>query len=260
VRLRAPASKIVAMAVLLAGCHRGPNVAAVAGVRVTSAGYEPGSERASGESNAGFLGEVGGSAREYDLRDGISTRGAGDLYVGGNTSGPAAQLRLELAVGPALELGSEEHALFTRAAFAFDLERNPYSGNLSLELPTLEAGYVFHGSDDGHVEVYARGGLATAGSAYARAAAAPFLAAPEVGVAVAAFGPLAAAEASYTRVFEGPSLDVVRALGCLGWGLVVCGDARVTHATYVDEAGAERELTGYYGGVTFGVGVVWGRE
>jgi hypothetical protein len=229
------------------------------GIRVAPGGYEPGSERTEGRSNAGILGEVGLTGRAYDLRDGISGRGGVDLFFGGNTSGPAAELSVGVAVGPALML-EDEHALFTRAAVDFELERNPYSGSLSLELPSLEAGYAFHGTDEGHVELYGRIGLAVAGSAYAGPEVAAFLAAPEVGGAAVAYGPGISAEVGYTRVFEGPPLDVWRTMGCVGMILVVCGDARVTRATYFAESGSSRELTGYYGGVTFGYGIVWGRE
>lgn len=247
------------LALAVAGCHRGPNVAAVTGIRVSPAGYEPGSERTEGRSNAGVLGQVGLTGRGYDLRDGISGRGGLDLFFGGNTSGPAAELSGGVAVGPALLLETE-HALFTRAAVDFELERSPYSGSLSLELPSLEAGYAFHGTDDGHLELYGKMGLAIAGSAYAGPEVAAFLAAPELGGAAVAYGPGMALEVGYTHVFEGPPLDVVRTMGCLGVLLVVCGDARVTRATYFAASGSSRELTGYYGGVTFGAGAVWGRE
>jgi hypothetical protein len=149
-----------------------------------------------------------------------------------------------------------------RLGAAGDLERNPYTGWYALEVPTLSAGYQFHGDgthlwvDSMHFEIGPRSTFGVVGRAFAADGRADFVAAPALGGRAILMGEGVSFQTTTMHYFESDGLDLAEALACYEGVIAVCFDARLVRALYVPESGGS-PAWGLASSIGFSFGLGW---
>ncbi len=211
---------------------------------------------------------IGGFAGHGDIvtrfDDGSTFRGRADAMIGGSTTyGAAGQFSVLAEGGGTLFHG--EHHLFGRAGLEGTIERDPVSGLFSLEVPTVTAGYQYHGeSTDGllgsaHFELAPRASFDAVSRAFAMHDTRDVVARPEVGGTMLLMMEGIELEATYMHVFNTFPEDIVRADGCLAFLGAVCVETRQIVTAFGTDTAAVGRRAGYIG-VTIGGGWITGVE
>lgn len=211
------------------------------------------------ETVGGTVGGLGGTVSAAETDELFTIWGHADLFLGGNTRGWAGEAELAVEGGAAFFDG--EHHLLLRGGFDGGVERNPYTGLMLLELPVATVGYQFHGQGESnpesslHFDIGARGGLASAGRAFAADAVADFAGAPQLGFISVLLWEIVAARIQYDHIFMSEPWEVIRSEICIEIGAAICVDTRHLVA---DFEGVQREPA--FVGITFGFGFATGYE
>jgi hypothetical protein len=255
------ASSVVATCVALGlvGCfqvQRVPNRLLAVGAKTLISD----SSRPSFDGVSGLAGLHGGveAADEY-LIGSFRARG----FVGGNSQSVAADIGTEGSVG--LRWPDGDNGVFIRGGANIAIERNAYTGFGTVELPTMLAGYVFHGngtstySDSMHLHIGPRASLALTNAAIDGTYTVDPGVSPTVGGEVMLAGEFTWVEARVSHFFSfvDSPIDVIESKACFAALFSLCIDTR--HILF-DKPFAES--TGHTGniGITIGFGLASGLD